>query len=336
MWYTMSDQTETYIAGEGEAGQRLDVFVAACAEDASRSYLQRLIKEGRVLLNGEPCTRPSHTVRTDDAIAVTFPPPPVSDLKPEDIPLDVLFEDADVLIVNKPSGLVVHPAPGHATGTLVNAVLHHCRDFQQPVGDLSGYGEDPMRPGIVHRLDRFTSGVMVVAKTQRAFNSLSRQAREHTFDRHYLALVRGRFKEDSGLVDATIGRSLSDRGRMNVTSVKARRAVTRFEVLEPLGPASLLRLTLETGRTHQIRVHMRFIGHPILGDPVYGITDYAKWIIAPATRKALKALKGQALHAELLGIEHPVTGERMKFTAPPPPDFQAVWDALRLEAAGAA
>lgn len=330
----MADRHETYLVGEGEAGQRLDVFVASCAEDASRSYIQGLIREGRVSVDGAEQTRRSEKVHADQEIEVRFPPPPVSDLFPEDIPLDVLFEDADVLIVNKPSGLVVHPAPGHETGTLVNAVLHHCRDFERPIGDLSGYGEDPMRPGIVHRLDRFTSGVMVVAKSQRAFNSLSQQARDHAFERRYIALVRGKFKEPSGTINATIGRSLADRGRMSVTSVKARRAVTHFEVIERLGPASLVQLKLETGRTHQIRVHMRFIGHPILGDPVYGVVDYKHWRVTPDTRQTLLALEGQALHAELLGIEHPVTGERLQFTAPPPEDFQAAVDALRLEASG--
>ena len=305
------------------------MFLSACIEDASRSLLKQVINDGNVTINGKPAKRPSKKIQINDVVQVELPPPPTSHLIPEDIPLDVLFEDEHVLMINKPSGLVVHPAPGHYTGTLVQAVLHHCPKFESPSGDLSGYGADPMRPGIVHRLDRQTSGVMVVAKTQLAFNHLSRQAREHTFDRHYLALVRDSFTEDVGIVNATIGRSLSQRGKMAVTAVNGREAVTHFEVLERFGIASLIKLRLETGRTHQIRVHMRFAGRPILGDPLYGVIDFAKWDIQPPLRAALKALDGQALHAEMLGLEHPVTGERITRTAAPPDDFQAVLNALR-------
>ncbi|MFP6615225.1 MAG: RluA family pseudouridine synthase [Candidatus Hydrogenedentota bacterium] len=320
----------SFTADEDNVGQRLDTFLAACIEDASRSLLKQVIKDQNVSINGEPAKRPSRKVQLGDIVSITLPPPPTSHLVPEDIPLDVLFEDEHILMINKSSGLVVHPAPGHYTGTLVQAVLHHCPKFERPSGDLSGFGADPMRPGIVHRLDRYTSGVMVVAKTQLAFNHLSKQAREHTFDRHYIALVRDEFTEDSGLVNATIGRSLSQRGKMAVTSVKGREAITRFQVLERFGVASLIKLQLETGRTHQIRVHMRFAGRPILGDTLYGVTDYAKWDIPLPLRTALKALEGQALHAELLGLEHPVTGERITETAPPPDDFQAVHDELAI------
>lgn len=308
---------------------RLDVFLAEAIEDASRSFIKKLIKDGRVTINDQSVTRPSRLTAKDDRIAVDLPPPPTTDLTPENIPLNVLHEDSEILVIDKPSGLVVHPAPGHWTGTLVNAVLYHCPDFEQPTGDLSGYGNDPARPGIVHRLDRFTSGVMVVAKTPAAFSHLSRQAREHTFDRRYLALVRGEFKEDTATINATIGRSLSMRGRMAVTSVKSREAITRVRVLERFGSASLVALRLETGRTHQIRVHLRFAGRPVLGDPVYGVTDYSGWSITPEVRKTLEALGGQALHAELLGLEHPSTGERLSFTASPPEDFQRALDALR-------
>jgi 23S rRNA pseudouridine1911/1915/1917 synthase len=325
----MPDTIQQFIVAEDQAGKRLDVFLAECMDDASRSFIKALIKDGQVTINSNAITKPGRTVQDGDEVVITIPPPPISDLVPEDIPLDVLHEDEHLLIINKQSGLVVHPAPGHYTGTLVHAVLFHCPDFQRPMGELSGFGSDPMRPGIVHRLDQFTSGVMVVGKTQSAFNHLAKQAREHTFDRHYLALVRGEFKEKTGRVNATIGRSLSDRGKMAVTSVKGKEAITHFEVQENFGIASLIKLRLDTGRTHQIRVHMRFAGRQILGDPLYGVTDFAKWQIEPALRHALKALNGQALHAEMLGIEHPATGERMKFTAPPPDDFQLVLEELK-------
>ncbi|MDP7638989.1 MAG: RluA family pseudouridine synthase [Candidatus Hydrogenedentes bacterium] len=314
---------------EAHRGMRLDVFLSGAVPDATRSFLKKLIKEGRVKLNGQVSRRPSRSVALDEEVSIALPPPPSSELVPEDIPLDVLHEDADLLIVNKPSGLVVHPAPGHYTGTLVHAVLYHCANFERPTGTLSGYDADPLRPGIVHRLDRFTSGVMVVAKTQAAFDGLSKQAREHTFDRRYLALVQGEFKEDRGVIRASIGRSLSDRSRMAVTGVKSREAVTCFQVVERLGAASVVSLRLETGRTHQIRVHLRFAGRPVLGDPVYGITDYRGWPIDDNVRTKLEALEGQALHAEFLGIAHPVSGERLSFTAPAPDDFWAAQDALR-------
>lgn len=307
---------------EDTAGLRLDVFLSGAIEDASRSFVKKLIKDGKALVNGKVCAKPGRMMNVGDRVEAELPPPVTTHLDPENIPLDILFEDADVLVVNKPSGLVVHPAPGHAGGTLVNAVLYHCRDFQRP-------GEDALRPGIVHRLDQYTSGVMVIAKSPRAFSSLSEQAREHTFDRRYLALVRGEFRDAAGRISASIGRSTHDRHRMTVTGLNSRDAVTRFEVLETFGVASLVALVLETGRTHQIRVHLRFAGHPVLGDPVYGVTDFADWKVSPAVRKALESLDGQALHAELLGFEHPATGERVQFTAPPPKDFEHTLRELR-------
>ncbi len=310
------------VVGESQAGMRLDVFLTSYIEDASRSYLQKLVRDGAVFINDVLCTRPSRTLSLGDRVRAHVPPAPATELRPESIPLEILHEDADVLVVNKPSGLVVHPAPGHPKGTLLNAVLYHCPDFQRP-------GDDAARPGIVHRLDRFTSGVMVVAKTPVAFLSLATQAREHSFDRRYLALVRGEFAEQSGRIVASVGRSLYERGRMTVTGVNSRDAVTRFEVLERFGVASLLSLTLETGRTHQIRVHMRFAGHPVLGDPVYGVKDFSKWNVSPAVRQALEALEGQALHAERLGFTHPATNEHVAFSALPPADFTGALKALR-------
>lgn len=322
----MNEGTQFAETASGEhAGMRLDVYLAEQLEDASRSFVKKLIKDRCVRVNTHVCKRPARPIAAGDRVEADIPPPPTTDIEPEAIPLDIVHEDEAVVAVNKPSGMVVHPAPGHYTGTLVHALLHHCPDLQRT-------GEQPGRPGIVHRLDRFTSGVLVVAKTPAAFASLSAQVREHRFDRRYLALVRGEFKEDAGRIDAAIGRSTADPGRMTVTGVRGRDAVTHFEVVERFGVATLVSVQLETGRTHQIRVHLRFTGHHVLGDPVYGVAEYGDWPIPAETREALDALEGQALHAERLGITHPATGERMTFTAPPPPDFQGAVDALRAHA----
>lgn len=318
-------------AEDAHAGLRLDVFLAEAVEDASRSLIKKLIKDEQVTVNGTPCTKPGRNLSEGDIVTIDLPPAPSAWPEPENIPLEILYEDADLVMVNKAPGMVVHPAPGHHTGTLVNAVLHHCPDFKRA-------GEDMTRPGIVHRLDRDTSGVMVVAKNEKAFRHLAAQAADHTFDRRYLCLVRGEFQEDRGRVNANIGRSLSDRSRMAVTGIRAKEAVTNFEVLERFGVASLVALQLETGRTHQIRVHMRFAGRPVLGDPVYGEHEYRHWIMPDELRAALNGLIGQALHAERLGVTQPTTGERLTFTAPPPEDFQRALDALRrfgMESKGA-
>ncbi len=290
--------------------------------DSSRSSIKKLIKDKRVTVNGTICTKPARSMVEGDELSVDVPPSPSAWPEPEDIPLDILYEDDDLVMVNKAAGMVVHPAPGHRTGTLVNAILHHCPDFKRA-------GEDMIRPGIVHRLDRDTSGVMVVAKNEPAFRNLSAQAAAHTFDRRYLCLVRGEFKETRGRINANIGRSLSDRSRMAVTGIRAKRAVTDFEVQERFGIASLVALQLETGRTHQIRVHMRFANRPVLGDTVYGEHEYRHWVISDELRAALKGLVGQALHAGRLGVTHPTSGERITFTTPPPEDFQRALDALR-------
>lgn len=310
------------VVDEATAGLRLDVFLAGAIEDASRSFLQRLVKAGAVTLNGEIATRVSRVVVEGDTLRVAIPPPPSSAVEPENIPLDLLYEDADLLVVNKQAGLVVHPAPGNYTGTLVNAVLYHCPDFTRSGGDAT-------RPGIVHRLDRDTSGVMVIAKSPVAFASLAQQAHDHAFERRYLALVRGVFKESAGRIQAAVGRSLADPKRMTVTGIRGRKAVTHFTVKENLRLASLIALQLETGRTHQIRVHLRFAGHPVLGDPVYGVTDFSTWDVSDGVREILQSLKGQALHAEHLGFHHPTKNETMRFTAPLPEDFQRAVEALR-------
>jgi len=301
---------------------RLDVYLAEAIEDASRSFIKKLIKDGRVTVNGGECTRPGRAMSPGDKVTVEIPPPPPALPEPENIPLDIVYQDSEVVVINKASGMVVHPAPGHFTGTLVNALLYHCTDFQAS-------GTDMTRPGIVHRIDRDTSGLLVVAKTPRAFTSLSEQVRDHTFDRRYLALVRGEFPEDRGRINVPVGRSLSDPSRMSVTGIRGREAITHFEVLERFGSACLVALILDTGRTHQIRVHLRYAGRPVLGDPVYGVTDYEAWQTSPVIAAALRGLKGQALHAERLGFIHPKTEEKMSFTAPLPPDFQAALDAFR-------
>lgn len=325
----MSQNSYHEVVEEGSGGLRLDVFLSECIEDASRSFIQKAIKGNRVTINGRGCTRPSRTVAPGDAIDIELPPEPAKDPQPENIPLEILHEDADILVVNKPARLVVHPAPGHSSGTLVNAVLHHCPDFQRP-------SEDPARPGIVHRLDRDTSGVMVVAKSPRAFQSLKQQARKHAFERRYLALAQGEFPERCGRIHAAVGRSTSDRKRMSVTAAGSRDAITNFEVFERFDVACLLGLRLETGRTHQIRVHLRFAGHPVLGDPVYGVVNFQHWNISEKTKAALRKLEGQALHAEMLGFTHPASGTKMRFQTPPPLDFQTALDALRGETAGQA
>jgi len=316
-------------AEAAEAGLRLDVFLAGRLEDISRNVVQSAIKAGLVTVNGKPAPRPSRNTSEGDSVTIALPPPATIKLTPEDIPLDILFQDAQVLVVNKPAGLVVHPAPGHASGTLVNAVLYHCPDFQRPLGAEEGGDEAWIRPGIVHRLDRDTSGVMIVAKTPLALDRLGRQAREHSFERRYVALVKGEFQEEAGVIRAAIGRSTGDRKKMGIHSPLSREAITRYRVLERFGVASMVSLELETGRTHQIRVHMRYVGRPVLGDPLYGITDFSEWDIPVELRRAFEGLKGQALHAELLGFEHPTTGERLQFSAPPPDDFVRALQALR-------
>jgi 23S rRNA pseudouridine1911/1915/1917 synthase len=317
----------TCTAEEEDSGLRLDVYLAGVVEDATRSSIKKLIKDKRVTVNGKVCAKPSRTMSAGEVLSVDLPPAPSAWPEPEDIPLDILYEDDDLVMVNKAAGMVVHPAPGHHTGTLVNAILHQCPDFKRAGGDMT-------RPGIVHRLDRDTSGVMVVAKNEPAFKHLAAQAAAHTFDRRYLCLVRGEFKEERGRVNANIGRSLTDRSRMAVTGIRAKDAVTNFEVLERFGIASLVGLQLETGRTHQIRVHMRFAGRPVLGDTVYGEHEYRHWVIPDDLRAALKGLVGQALHAERLGVTHPTSGKRLTFTAPPPEDFQQALDGLRNFASG--
>jgi 23S rRNA pseudouridine1911/1915/1917 synthase len=302
--------------GESEAGQRLDLAVAALA-GVPRAQARRWIEGGRVGRNGEPAPRASQRLHEGDVLEVEPPEPIPSPLTPEPIPLAVLHEDADLIVIDKPAGLVVHPAPGNPTGTLVNALLHHC-------GDLAGIG-GVLRPGIVHRLDRGTSGVMVVAKHDAAHLALAEQFRVHSVERVYLALVRGLPRAEEGAVERPIGRHPRERKRMSVHSPAGREARTRWRVRErfPAEGVSLLEVRPETGRTHQIRVHLASAGLPIVGDPVYG------------RGRSRLGLERPALHAAVLGFVHPRSGERLRFTAPCPSDLAGIAEALRRREARA-
>ena len=283
---------------------RLDQYLAAHLPELSRSRIQSLIKSGDVLVNGSPA-KPKNPVSRGDSITVRIPEPEPAEAQPQDIPLDIVYEDGDVIVVNKPSGMVVHPAPGHPDGTLVNALLYHC------AGTLSGVG-GALRPGIVHRIDRDTTGLLIVAKNDFAHRRLAAQLSDHTLRRTYECIVRGGFREDSGTVNAPIGRDPRDRKRMAVTQKNARRAVTHWSVIARYNGYTHIRCELETGRTHQIRVHMAHIGHPLLGDLVYG------------HKRPEKGLSGQCLHARALRFLHPRTGELVTFTCPLPDYFQDV------------
>ena len=295
-------ESRRWIVGEGDAGDRLDLALSAIA-DISRSQARRWIDEGLVRVDGAAC-RPSHRVKMGNLLEATPPEPLPSPLHPEPIPLSILHEDEDVIVVDKPAGLVVHPAPGHACGTLVNALLHHC-------GPLAGVG-GVLRPGIVHRLDKGTSGVLVVAKHDAAHRHLALQFHDHTIEREYRALVRGIPRAEGGHIDRPVGRHRRDRKRMSVHAGVAREARTGWRVLRrfPASERSWLEIRPETGRTHQIRVHLASIGLPIVGDPVYG-----------RARGGGAELGRPALHAARLGFAHPRTGERVRCEAPLPDDL---------------
>ena len=293
---------------EADAGTRLDACLARAIEDLTRSAAAKAVEDGRVLVNGKTPNK-SYKLTGHEQIEFTPEEPAPIDAVPQDIPLDVVYEDDDVIVVNKPSGLVVHPAPGHPDGTLVNALLYHCGD------SLSGVGGEK-RPGIVHRIDRDTSGLIIAAKNDAAHLTLSAQLKDHSLSRTYECLVTGNMKQDSGTVDAPIGRSSADRKKMAVVPT-GRRAVTHWEVVARYPGVTHLRCRLETGRTHQIRVHMAHIGHPILGDTVYG------------AKKPVPGLTGQCLHATGLRFVHPRTGEPVELHCPLPPEFTAMLQKLQ-------
>ncbi len=291
-----------------ESGERIDALLAHSVEGLSRSAAQRLIESSSVLLDGFPVKK-NYRCTGDECFEVYIPEPDDIELVPQDIPLDVVYEDDDVIVVNKARGMVVHPAPGHPDGTLVNALMFRCGS------SLSGIGGEK-RPGIVHRIDKDTSGLIIAAKNDNAHLSLSSQLSDHSLYREYLAVVRGGLRDDSGTVDAPIGRHHTDRKRMAVTQINSRPAVTHWSVIERYRGYTLIKCILETGRTHQIRVHMAYIGHPLLGDGLYG---------APCPDKGLE---GQCLHAASLHFRHPRSGEEIVLNAPLPEYFQNVLDKL--------
>lgn len=305
----IAGELRTFEVAAGHAGARLD-RVLADLSGLSRSRVKALIEAGRVQLGGAPAADPSRKVKAGDGIELVLPPPEPAEPAPEDMPLRIVYEDEDLIVIDKPVGLVVHPAPGNPGGTLVNALLYHCR------GQLSGIG-GVARPGIVHRLDKDTSGLLVAAKTDCAHQGLARMFHDHDLERCYQAVVWGRPRLPSGTVDAPIGRSPQNRKKMAVVKHGGRRAVTRWRLIRPVGSrASLIECRLETGRTHQIRVHLAHIGHPVVGDPLYGGLVANRLDSAPADlRDAAKAFQTQALHAYILGFSHPVSGERCRFEA---------------------
>ncbi|ATO55527.1 RluA family pseudouridine synthase [Loigolactobacillus coryniformis] len=286
---------------------RLDKVISSHFEELSRAQVQQLIKTEHVQVNGQ-LEKAKYAVAAGDQITVSIPAPAALDVQPQNIPLDIVYEDDDVLVVNKPQGMVVHPAPGHPQDTLVNALLYH-----SPLSTINGV----IRPGIVHRIDKDTSGLLMVAKNDQAHISLAAQLQAKTSQREYLALVHGVIKEDKGTIDAPIARAKNDRKKQAVVA-GGKHAVTHFEVLERFNEYTLIKCILETGRTHQIRVHMKYIGHPVAGDPLYG------------PKKTLKG-HGQFLHAALLGFKHPRTGEQMTFTTPLPSIFEQTLATLRKQ-----
>ena len=291
-----------------QAGERLDKAVSEASEgELSRSFAAKLIEDGGCTVNGTIVPK-NYKLRTNDSVCVIIPEPKETDILPEDIPLDIVYEDDDLLVVNKPKGMVVHPAHGHYSGTLVNALMYHCGDR------LSGINGE-LRPGIVHRIDMNTSGLLIVAKNDAAHKGLAEQIKEHSFRREYEAVVCGSVKEN-GTVDAPVGRSRTDRKKMAVTTENSRDAVTHYTVLENFTGYTHLRLRLETGRTHQIRVHMAYIGHPVAGDDVYG-------------NGKPQFLSGQCLHAKLIGFEHPITGKYIEFDSELPDYFKRFMKSLR-------
>lgn len=293
-----------------QQGTRIDLVLSSALPETSRSFLQKLITGGAVSIDGSICKSKKQKVEAGQEITIVVPEPEILEVEAEDIPLEIVYEDEDVLVVNKPKGMVVHPAVGNYSGTLVNAVMYHCGDSLSSINGV-------IRPGIVHRIDKDTSGLLMIAKNDNAHNKLAAQLAEHNITRMYQALVYNNFSDDEGTVDAPIGRDPKNRLRQAVTQHNSKRAVTHYKVIERLGKFTLIEARLETGRTHQIRVHMAYIKHPLLGDFVYG----------PA--KNPYGVQGQMLHARVLGFVHPTTGRYMEFEVEPPVEFNQILDKMR-------
>ncbi len=288
---------------------RIDKFLNEQMADISRSYIQKLIKDDLVTVDLRP-VKANYKVKEGDRVEVTLPEPVSLDIEPENIPLDIIYEDEDVLLVNKPKDMVVHPSAGHMDGTLVNALLYHCKDSLSSINGV-------MRPGIVHRIDKDTTGLLIICKNDKAHNCIAEQLKVHSITRRYHAIVWNNLSEDEGKIDAPIGRHPIDRKRMAVNYKNGKSAVTHYKVLERFGKYTYIECTLETGRTHQIRVHMTSIGHPLIGDTVYG-----------SDRQPFKT-QGQVLHAKVFGFVHPTTGKYMEFETPLPEYFEAILEKLR-------
>jgi len=302
---------EIYI-DEEQQGTRIDLVLSLALAETSRSFIQKLFEKDKISVNGEICTSKKYKVKNGDKVELVIPEPEVLTVEPEDIPLDIVYEDDDVLVVNKPKGMVVHPAVGNYNGTLVNAIMFHCGDRLSSINGV-------IRPGIVHRIDKDTSGLLMIAKNDMAHESLSRQLADHSITRRYQALVYHNFKEEEGTVNAPIGRDPKNRLRQAVTELNSKHAVTHYQVLERFGAYTLIEAKLETGRTHQIRVHMSHIKHPLVGDLVYG------------PKKHTIKVEGQMLHAKVLGFVHPRTGEYMEFDSQLPAYFEDILKGLRKE-----
>ena len=295
---------------EDMAGERIDVVLSSSLEEVSRNYIQRLIESGNLKLNGEVCSSKKIKVLSGDVIMLMLPEPEEIEAKPENIAIDIVYEDDELLVINKEKGMVVHPAPGNESGTLVNAIMYHCKD---KLSSING----KIRPGIVHRIDKDTSGLIMIAKTDFAHRALAEQLAEQKVTRIYEAVVYNNFIEEEGTVDAPIGRDPKNRLRNAVTDINSRNAVTHYKVIERFGKFTYIEARLETGRTHQIRVHMAHIKHPLVGDFLYG------------PNKKIFGAETQVLHAKTLGFAHPKTGEYMEFTSELPVEFVKVLDAIR-------
>ena len=316
---TEKERSFSFFISEGDQGKRLDQFLAGTEMNLSRSQVKKLIEEKMILLNSTPA-KPSVHVKTGDQVSGTLPGPKPLLLEPESLPLTILYEDRSIIVIDKPPGMVVHPGPGHLSGTLVNALIHHCKDLAGINGVL--------RPGIVHRLDKETSGVLVVAKDDEAYHQLAQQFKNRTIEKVYLAIARGNFVQEEGQIDLAIGRHPSERKRMSTRTRRGRPAVTRWRVVERFGGLTLLEILPQTGRTHQIRVHLSAIGHPLFGDPLYGKKART---LDPVIRECSQRLNRQALHAYRLAFVHPRTRERVEFTSPIPQDMKDLLGWLRSQ-----